>query len=205
MIIKEYTKNTLYGDLNNWLKSLEGDVYEKIAYFTARLMYSLNNYGLEQNKLFRKNIYLYRGELKKYTSLLPYERAIGKIIAISCFTSTSQNEDKAKKWGGRNNSRNIYSQNKKFSVVYKIKNNVIDDSIPCGINIQNISEYYEEEEVIFQPFSFYRVKNVNFNYEDYSVDIELETIMKKEILENKIRKGKKVNYDEKQDIVYIED
>ena len=205
LIIKEYTKNTLYGDLNNWLKSLKTDVYEKISYYTARLMHSLNNYGLEQKKYFKKNVYLYRGEKKKYTYLLPYERAIGKIIVISSFTSTSQNMFQAENWGGRNKSRDIYSQNGKFSVVYKIKNNAIENSIPCGINIQNVSEYYDEEEVVFQPFSFYRVKSVKFDYNKYTVDIELETIMKKEILEYKIQKGKKVNYDKIQDIVYAED
>ena len=65
LLIKEYTKNTLYGDLNNWLKSLQTDVYEKISYYTARLMYSLNSYGFEQKKFFKKNLYLYRGEKKK--------------------------------------------------------------------------------------------------------------------------------------------
>ena len=205
LLIKEYTKNTLYGDLNNWLKSLNTNVYEKISYYTARLMYSLDIYGSEQKKYFKKNVYLYRGEKKKYTYLLPYERAIGKIIAISSFTSTSQNINTAENWGGRNKSRNIYSQNRKFSVVYKIKNNSIENSIPCGINIQNISEYYVEEEVLFQPFSFYRVKNVNFDYKDFTVDIELETVMKKEILEYRIKKGKKVNYDKIQNIVYTED
>ena len=205
ILIKEYTKNTLYGDLNNWLKSLETDVYEKISYYTARLMYSLNNYGSEQKKYFKKNVYLYRGEKKKYTYLLPYERAIGKIIAISSFTSTSQNYTTAENWGGRNKSKNIYTQNRKFSVVYKIKNNCIENSIPCGINIQNISEYYVEEEVLFQPFSFYRVKKVDFNYTNFTVDIELDTIMKKEILEYRIKKGKKVNYDKFQNIVYTED
>lgn len=38
MLIIEYTKNTLYGDINNWLRSLKKDVYEKISYYTARLM-----------------------------------------------------------------------------------------------------------------------------------------------------------------------
>ena len=204
LLIKEYTKNTLYGDLNNWLKSLQTDVYEKISYYTARLMYSLNSYGFEQKKFFKKNLYLYRGEKKKYTYLLPYERAVGKIIALSSFTSTSQKEYIAENWGGRNRAKNIYYENKKFSVIYKIKNNAVEDSIPCGINIQSISEYYNEEEVLFQPFSFYLVKKVEFDYKSFTVDIELETIMKKEILEYKIKKGKSVNYDHIQNIVYIE-
>ena len=204
LLIIEYTKNTLYGDLNNWLRSLKNDVYEKISYYTARLMYSLNNYGFNQNKFYKKNLYLFRGAKTKYTNILPYERAIGKVIIISNFTSTSENEYLAKNWSGRSNSKSIYNQNKKFSCLYKIKNNINMNSIPFGINIQQISEYQKEEEILFQPFSFYRVKNVQFDYDNFTVDIELQTIIKNEILESKIQKGKQVNYDQFKDLVYIE-
>ena len=45
LIIKEYTKNTIYRDLNKWLMNSNKNFYESIAYFTARLMYSLNSYA----------------------------------------------------------------------------------------------------------------------------------------------------------------
>ena len=45
LIIQEYTKNTFYGDLNKWLMNHKMNDYEPIAYFTARLMYSLNRYA----------------------------------------------------------------------------------------------------------------------------------------------------------------
>ena len=47
LIIKEYTKNTFYGDLNRWLRNYELQLnsFEPVAYFTARLMFSLNKYG----------------------------------------------------------------------------------------------------------------------------------------------------------------
>ena len=203
MLIKEYTKNTLYGDLNNWLRTLNTNIYDKVSYYTARLMFSLNNYGLNEKKYFRKNITVFRGAKTKFTNLLPFERSIGKVIILSSFTSTSESEDCAKKWSGREKSKLIYNQNKKFSVIYKI-NNIIDfNTIPCGVNIQTISEY-KENEILFQPFSFYYVKSVNFNYEDFTVDIELETLIKKEILEYKISKGKKVGYDKSSNLVFIE-
>ena len=204
MLIQEYTKNTLYGDLNNWLRSLKNDVYEKVSYYTARLMYSLNNYGKQEKKFFKQNKTIYRGAKTKFTNLLPFERAIGKVITLSSFTSTSTSSDLAERWSGRNNSKMIYFQDKKFSVIYKIKNCNTVDSIPCGIFIQDLSEYQSEKEVLFQPFTFYLVKSVKFNFGTYSVDIELETIMKKEILEYQIRKGKKVGYDNLMRLVYIE-
>ena len=51
MIIKEYTRNTFYGDLNRWLMNSKMNSFEAIAYFTARLMYSLNIYG-KDNKMY---------------------------------------------------------------------------------------------------------------------------------------------------------
>ncbi len=205
MLIQEYTKNTLYGDLNNWLRSLKDDVYEKVSYYTARLMYSLNNYGKKEKKFYKRNDIIYRGAKTKFTNLLPFERAIGKVITLSSFTSTSTSENLAERWSGRENSKTVYLQDRKFSVIYKIKNCNIVDSIPCGICIQDLSAYNCEQEVLFQPFTFYLVKSVKFNFEIYSVDIELETIMKKEILESQIRKGKKVGYDGAKRLVYIEE
>ena len=94
---------------------------------------------------------------------------------------------------------------KNFLLNYTIINHVIPNSIPCGINVQKVSEHKKEKEILFQPFSFYYVKNVNFDYKNYLADIELETIVKKEILEEKIRIGKKVIYDENANLVRIDE
>ena len=50
-VIKEYSDDNIYKDLNKWLLNFDNKCYESIAYFTARLMYSLNSYGLK-NGLF---------------------------------------------------------------------------------------------------------------------------------------------------------
>ena len=202
LVIKEYTKNTFYGDLNNWLRTLDNDIYEKIAYYTSRLMYSLNNYGFKSNNFYKEEKILYRGTKINYINILSYERLKGKIIILSSFTSSSENYEIAFKFSGRDKSKEIFQNSQKFSVIYKIINHIIPNSILCGINIQNES-VYPEKEILFQPFSFYYVKNVKFDYENYLADIELETIVKKEILEEKIRIGKKVIYDKKNNLVRI--
>ena len=71
-VIKEYTRNTFYMDMNNWLLKLKDEYYyESIAYFTARLMYSLNSYAERQNKFFKEdNKILYRGAKISYSCLL---------------------------------------------------------------------------------------------------------------------------------------
>ena len=50
MIIKEYTRNTFYGDLNRWLMKGKMKDYAPVAYFTSRLMYSLNTYAEKKGK-----------------------------------------------------------------------------------------------------------------------------------------------------------
>ena len=195
LIIKEYTKETFYGDLNRWLMNSKMNSYDTIAYFTSRLMYSLNTYGKENHMYYDKNQKILRRGIKlPYSNLLPYERAVGKIILLSSFTSTSEAELTARNFSGRKNAKEQYKTKKIFSVIYIITNNHYNNWIPNGINVQEESAYKKEREILFQPFSFYIVKKVDINKEDYTADIYLETIGKTEILEEKIKKGKKIMF-----------
>ena len=142
--------------------------------------------------------------MKQYINLLPFERLKGKKILLTSFTSSSESLSVANIFSGREKAKEIFKEYKKFSVIYKITNNVMDDCIPCGIDIQALSDFTFEKEILFQPFTFYLVKNVDFNFIECTVDIELETISKKEILEEKIKYGKKVIYDLKLRLLYID-
>jgi hypothetical protein len=84
-IIKESTKNTFFFDLNRWLRNLKKYSNEEIAYFTSRFMYSLNMYGIQNNKYLDQNSIVYRVISMNLSSLLLYERAKGKIIILKCF------------------------------------------------------------------------------------------------------------------------
>jgi hypothetical protein len=57
-----------------------------------------------------------------------------------------------------------------------------------------VSNYQEEDEIIYQPFSFFLLLDIEIDYENYIADIYLETIGKTEILEEEIKKGKKILY-----------
>ena len=205
LIIKEYTKETFYGDLNRWLMNSKMNSYDTIAYFTSRLMYSLNTYG-EQNKMYydKDKTILRRGIKIPYSCLLPYVRAVGKVILLSSFTSTSELELTAKTFSGRKNSINQYKTSKIFSVIYIITNNYHDNWVPCGINVQEESKFKKEKEILFQPFSFYYVKDVKIDVKNYIADIYLETVGKTEILEEKIKNGKKIVYNEGSNIMEAE-
>ena len=193
-IINEYTKESYYGDINKWLMNFTINSFEEVCYFTSRLMYSLNKYANDYSKYCSENNkQLYRGTRINYSSLLAYERAIGKIIILSAFTSSSVDPEVARDWSGRNDSEIVYDGT--FSVIFYITNKWKNNWISNGIDINELSDYKDvEKEVLFQPFSFYYVKDVKFNIKKYYVDIYLETIGKIEILENAIHNGKKIEY-----------
>ena len=204
LIIKEYTKETFYGDLNRWLMNSKMNSYDTIAYFTSRLMYSLNNYGKENKMYYDKdNTTLRRGIKIPYSCLLPYIRAVGKVILLSSFTSTSENEITARNFSGRDDAEKQYKKNNIFSVIYIIHNNYKNNWVSNGINVQNESAYKIEKEILYQPFSFYLVKKVNIDIKNYIADIYLETVGKKEILEEKIKKGKSIEYNKSAQIMEV--
>ena len=203
LIINEYTKNSFYGDLNKWLMNSKFNSYETVAYFTARLMYSLNNYGEKNKMFFNDSTNVLRGIKIPYSSLLPYERAKGKVILLSSFTSTSQSEKAARTFSGRNKAEEQFKNKLLFSVIYIIKNYCQKGWISNGINIMQESKYEKEEEILYQPFSFYFVKDVKIDIEKYTADIELETIGKTEILEEQLKFGKVIEYNPNQNIMQV--
>jgi hypothetical protein len=203
LIIKEYTKNTFYRDLNRWLLN-NPDFYEPVAYFTSRLMYSLNQYAMENNKFCKvKNKELHRGIKLPYTCLIPYKRAKGKIICLSSFTSTSEDEKYARNFSGRDSAEEIYKTNLIFSVIYEITNSYENNWVSCGIDIHDVSQFQKEKEFLYQPFTFYYVKDVKINIKEYTADIYLETVGKYEILEEKIKYGKEIQYNKEKNIIEI--
>ena len=219
LIIKEYTKNTFYGDLNRWLMKGKMKYYEPVAYFTSRLMYSLNQYANEQNdpkneenpikccKYCKENKKeLYRGAKLYYSCLLPYERAVGKIILLSAFTSTSEDENVALSWAGRSEENVIYKNSLKFSVEFKITN-LYDEKnnwVSNCIDIQDVADQKIEKEFLYQPFSFYKVTSVDLDVKGHKADICLETVGKKEILEEQIKLGKKIKYNKSENIMEVD-
>jgi len=202
LIIKEYTKDSIYGDLIKWLMNPKMDWLDTIAYFTSRLMYSLNHYG-EKNKMFfdKDKTTLYRGSRLPYSSLLPYIKNVGQIILFQSFTSTNEIEKVAKMFSGRDKSIQQFRANSLFSVIYIITINHHENWISNGINIQNVSCFRNEREILLQPFSFFLLKDIKINITNYTADIYLETIGKKEILEEAIKKGKKIIYNKNENIM----
>ena len=181
LIIKEYTKNTFYGDLNKWLMNSNFNSYEVVAYFTARLMYSLNKFANKEGTFFNSDKEdLHRGIKLPYTSVLPYERVKGKVILLSAFTSTSELLKIAENFSGRKNTESLYKLKKRFSVILIIKNFYKENWVANGVKIETLSQFKKEREILYQPFSFYYVRDIQIDHKNYKADIYLETIGKQE-------------------------
>ena len=204
LIIKEYTTVKFHKELNLCLLEAKEKLYEPVAYLTARLMYHINSYALRNNKFCIENKKIFfRGFKISYSNILPYKRAEGKIICLTSFTSTTESSSLAKNFAGRGNERNIFETSLIFSVVYIITNLYKDNFVSSGIDIQNISNFRHEKESIFQPFTFYFVRKVQIDDQNYNADIYLETIGKNEILEKEIRNGKEIEYNRIENIFQI--
>ena len=142
--------------------------YESMAYFTSRLMYWLNKYTIKRNKYYEKSEKeLFRGVKMIYSDLLPYERAKGKIILLSGFISTNQDESLALKLAGRDITQSLYKTNLKFSVDFIIRNLYNKNWISNGIDISKESKYENDKEILYQPFSFYYVRDVQIDHKKY--------------------------------------
>ena len=196
-LIKEVLHNYKFlMKLNDWLmnsKKLNHNLLNSIAYFTSRIMYSLDLYASKNKQYFKDEKTIYRGLKMDYESLLLYQKSIGKIIIIPAFTSCVEIKEVAEMFS-RGNDKS------KFSVIFLIKFNHKINMISNGINVQEISEYQQEKEILIQAFSFFFVKIDN---DKHFANIYLEIIGRKEILENEIKKGKDIEYNEKENIIQI--
>jgi len=203
-LIKE-TKNIFHFDLNLWLKKEFKLSEEEDVYFTSRIIYYLNEYAKQEGKYYELDkTVLYRGLILSYSDILLYERVKGKIIILSSFTSTSSEIKEAEFFSRREKSQSFYKSKLKFSVIFLIKNNFKKDWISNGIIISDLDQKNKNgKEILFHPFSFFYVKDVKIDLKNYKADIYLETVGKKEILEEKIKFGKEIKYNEYEKIMEV--
>ena len=209
-IIKEYTKEEtepIYKHLNNWLLNLNDKAYEKAGYFIGELMYKLNEYGMENNLGYKKKetIKLYRGMYINYLDALSYQIHKGKKICFQTFLSTSKEEEQAKIFS--NEYETTVDERKKdlkFSILMEIEHNWKEGLYPLCFDIKSISIIPDEEEFLFHPFTFFKIKEFSVDYENYLIKMKLKTINKKEILENKINEGNnRIKYNKEEKLIEV--
>jgi hypothetical protein len=90
-----------------------------------------------------------------------------------------------------------------FLVVFKIEYSYDEEYEPCCFELKDLSQYPEEEEYIVLPFTFYILDNIIIDCNKFISEIDLKIIGKKEILENKIKDSKEIEYDKLLNIMKI--
>ena len=170
-------------------------------------MYGISdiNHG---KKGLKENSTLYRGLKTSYINLSFYERNINKIITLPSFTSCSSLQDKALIFSGKNiNYENHYKsledrkKEKIFSVMITIDYKYQEGWEPSAFKINTLSENPVEKEINFLPFSFFKIKSIDIDFDNYEANIKLENIWKKTVLEKVIQEDKIISYNEKENIM----
>ena len=194
-LIKIYTRSTgsFYNDFNKWLRELDPFAYKKISWFIAALMYQLNRYGNVHGLTESKT--LYRGIKMNYTDLLLYKRFEGRIVCFPSFTSSTEKKEVAENFNEKDGDTPEDRKKKKvFSVIMVINYKFSNNFIYSAIDISKCSDYPNEEERLFPPFTFFKLNKLNIDYNNYTSSIELDSIGRKEILEKRIRNGNILKY-----------
>ena len=190
-IIKNYTSEncSVYKDFNYLLLRLNERGIEAFGYFIAGLIYSLNKFYKITGNGVESDINLYRGMRLDISELLNYERYENAILCFPSFTSTSKTLENA----GRITSVPTRKQQGLFSVFIEIEHKYRRGSVPNGINIESIAQFQSESETLFLPFSFFKIKKVSIDLENFECDIKMENISRKVIFEERMQKGYEIN------------
>ena len=191
-IIELYTEecNSYYQDFNNWLYTLDPLAIQKTSWFIATVIYSLNKYSEKENKGLKKATKLYRGLKMNLIDLLYYEAEKNQLICYPSFTSTSLNKNIAI---GFSKKKLEYQ----YETIITINYNYNEGFVPTAVEIYDISQLKYEKECIFLPYSFFKIKNVEIDHINKKGTIELDSIGRKTIFEEKLKDGKKLEYNDK--------
>lgn len=198
--IELYTSENCFVYLLN--KLLRENNLDKFSYYVSKMMsffnpfvYSLYQYAANHPDLhIYEDLVLYRKlELNIY-DIYNYKYLTGDIIIFPAFTSTTFLNEFAENYKISNYCSKVLKKNENNDTIYDVLMIIkyehrIDDYSPC-FNIMEQSDYKNEGEMIFTPFSFFKIINVEKCKEEKYI-INLECIHKKDILEPEIKLGKK--------------
>ena len=139
------------------------------------------------------------GDKLPYSLLLKYEKDKGNIIIFSKYLAVFEDEFSAYQYSGSDYSIESYETNYIFSVIFYITYLYKENWIPNLINFK----IFDRTINYFIPFSFYHLKDIKINLKNYTAKIYLESIGRTEILEENIRIGKEIEYNEKENFMQI--
>lgn len=174
----------LYNENTQYLK--------KLSYFIAILMKKLNSYTF----LDEKNCILEFEENINISDLKKLEKEKNQIILINNFIIVEKKVDSF--FTGLFNTVDSFRKIIRKMLEYEYQVKILINYNFKKNNIPNCFKNLEGKNYIFPPFSFYKVMNVEINSNNNSGTITLNSVGRKEILENNenIKNGLTYNIDE---------
>ena len=153
--IHNYTSELFYYKyINKFLREGDFDAFRILSSHLSKFIYNLYIYRekniekSQKSNLYRK-IYLNPEDIKLYKLL------IGRVICYPSFTSTSIIED-------------VYEPKKLNENDELVKLIIDQNDSKSVVSVREFSEYPEEEEYLFMPFSFFKIKKVHLSKGDVS-------------------------------------
>ena len=144
--IKNYTAETFYYRyLNKFLRIGNFEAFRILSSHVAKFVYKL--YEFREKKILKENPNkLYRKMLLNPEDVQIYKKSVGKVICYPAFTSTSLNTN--------------FTPNSDNDFVQLVILDIEPNNCKSTISISEYSDYKNEEEYLFLPFSFFKIKKV---------------------------------------------
>ena len=147
--IHNYTSEGFYYKyLNKFLREGDFDAFRTLSSHIAKFIFKLYDYR-QKNILKQKYSNLYRKIYLHKVDIKLYEKSINKVICFPSFTSTTLDENNFQP--NKSNLGDEYEL-----VMFNIKQN----NTKSVVLISEFSEFPEEEEYLFLPFSFFKIMKV---------------------------------------------
>ena len=128
-----------------------------------------------------------------YLEALSYPIQEGKIISFANFTSTSERREEAEEFLEGEDFN-------KFSILFEISVRQNKILFPLFYRIER-SFIPNERECLFPPFTFFKVNNYTIDFNRKYLEIQLEAVGKREILELNLNERRRLIYDNEQNII----
>ena len=194
-----------YKYINNWLLTLNQEIFEKISPITGKIINILYQQISAKSKKLNNdtNMKLYRGFSIKKTDIFLYKACEGDIMCYPSFLSMTTDKTVAKNF--IKDDDEITDLKKMCSCLIKLDYNIKEGCKEQGADISSYSNY-DEKEILFPPFSFFKIEKVKCDKNKHEgtkknpFKINLKIINRDFYLDRAIFEKKDFIYDRKNNI-----
>ena len=156
-LIKAYTAQTQFFQRLNVQLTKHNEIYGYHEYLDWSNYFAAFVFGLNLKSQMKRPLgclgVTYRGMRIRSSELALYE--VGEVICNKTFLSTSENRQIAEVFSGWNDPK----QEDEIAVICELHIN----NVGTGLDIEEISEFPDEKEVLIIPMSYFIVANVSFD------------------------------------------